>query len=137
MTPLDDRTIPPGSRRQYDLNISADEARPVPRMVNLIISEALITGAQQVHVHTGELTIRFLRADEWTEHMSVPAPVLAPLINRLRVMANLDRIEHNEKQEGTIEVQSRGLSAVLRMVVQFTETGEEEVYLHLPSAEQG
>ena len=134
--PLDGRSIPPDSRHQLDLSISAEDTRPVPLMVNLIISEALHVGSQQVHLHTGERSVSFLHADEWTEYMKVPAAMFAPVINRLRVLANLDRIEHNNRQEGTIEVKSDGVSIVIGMVVQFTAAGDEEVHLHLPDPDQ-
>jgi hypothetical protein len=66
--------------------------------------------------------------------MKVPA--LRPVINRLRAMADLDRTKGNTQQEGTVEVIAEGAPVAIRVVVQFTEAGDEEVYLHLPSSEQ-
>ena len=136
MTPHYSSSTPSGSGRQFDLNLSAEEARPVPRMVNSIVLEALNTGAQQVHLHTGTLAVRYFRTGEWIQVMKVPAAALGPLINRLRSMAGLDRTKGNTRQEGTLEVVAEGAPVAIRVVVQFTEAGDEEAYLHLPSSEQ-
>ncbi len=105
-------------------------------MVNSIVLEALNTGAQQVHLHTGTLAVRYFRTGEWIQVMKVPAAALGPLINRLRSMAGLDRTKGNTRQEGTLEVVAEGAPVAIRVVVQFTEAGDEEAYLHLPSSEQ-
>ena len=105
-------------------------------MVNLIILEALNTDAQQVHLHTGTLAVRYFRTGEWIQVMKVPAAALGPLINRLRIMAGLDRTKGNTRQEGILEVVAEGAPVAIRVVVQFTEAGDEEVYLYLPSSEQ-
>jgi len=136
MTPHDSSVTPSGSGRQFDLNLTAEEARPVPRLVNLIVLEALRSGAQQVHLHTGTLAVRFFHTGEWIQVMKVPGPALGPLINRLRVMAGLDRTRGNTRQEGGFEVVAEDAPVAIRVVVQFTNAGDEEVYLHLPSAEQ-
>ena len=134
MTPHDSSSTPSGSGHQFDLNLSAEKARPVPRLVNLIILEALKSGAQQVHLHTGTtgMAVRFFLTGEWIQVMKVPAAALGPLINRLRVMAGLDRTKGNTRQDGTVEVLTDGAPVAIRIVVQFTEAGDEEVYLHLP-----
>ena len=135
MTPHDGSSTPSGSGRQSDLNLSAWEASPVPRLVNLIVLEALGSGAQQVHLHTGTQAVRFFHTGEWIQVMKVPAAAFGPLINRLRIMAGLDRTKGNTRQEGTSEVLAEGAPVAIRIVVQFTESGDEEVYLHLPSSE--
>ena len=127
---------PSDAGRQFDLNISADDARPVPRLVNLIVREAIESGSQQAHMHTGTLAVRYFRSGEWIQVMKVPAAALGPVINRLRVMAGLDRTKGNTRQEGTFEVVAGGAPVPIRIVVQFTDAGDEEAYLHLPSYEQ-
>ena len=120
--------------RQFDLG--AEEGKPVPRLVNLIIREALGSGTSQVHMTTGALAVRFFRMGAWIEVMRLPAQVFAPVINRIRVMAGLDRTKGKTRQEGTVEVIAEGAPVPIKVVVQFTEAGDEEVYLHLPSSEQ-
>lgn len=136
MTQHHSSSTPSGSGRQFDLNLSAEEARPTPRLVNLIVLEALKSDAEQVHLHTGTLAVRYFRTGEWIQVMKVPAAAIGPLINRLRVMAGLDRTKGTTRQEGTLQVVADGAPVVIRAVVQFTEAGDEEVYLHLPSSEQ-
>jgi type IV pilus assembly protein PilB len=110
--------------------------RPVVRLVDLIVLEALRSGSQQVHIDTGTLLVRFLHTGEWHPVMKVPAAALQPVVNRLRVMAALDRTKGNTRQEGGFEVVAEDAPVAIRVVVQFTDAGDEEVYLHLPSAEQ-
>lgn len=133
MTSRDSSSIPSGSSRQFDLSLSTEDDRPVPRLVNLIVREALNNGVQEVHLDAGTTTARFFTGGEWAPFMKLPAAVLPPLINRIRVMASLDRIKGNNRQEGTIEFIVEGAAVAARVVVQFTEAGDEEVYLHLPS----
>ena len=136
MTPHDNSSTRSSSGRQFDLNLSAEQARPVPRLVNLILSEALEGGAQQVHLHAGTQAVSFFRAGEWIQVMQVPAEACGPLINRLRVMAGLDRIKGKTRQEGTAEVVAKGSPTAFRVITQFTDTGDEEVYLHLPGSDE-
>ena len=138
MTPHHDSSTPSGSGRQFDLNLRPGAATPIPRMVNLIVLEALNAGAQQIHVHlhTGTVAVRYFLTGEWIQVMEVPAAAFGPLINRLRVMAGLDRTKGNTRQEGNVEVVADGAPVAIRVVVQFTETGDEEAYIHLPSSEQ-
>ena len=136
MTPHDNSSTRSNSGRQFDLNRSAEQARPVPRLVNLILHEALESGAQQVHLHAVTLAVSFFRAGEWIQVMQVPAEACGSLINRLRVMAGLDRIKGKTRQEGTVEVVAEGTPTPFRVITQFTDAGDEEMYLHLPSYDE-
>ncbi len=120
------------SVRLFDLNLGADQARPVPRLVNLIILEALNSESHQVHLDSGTQTIKVLRSGAWTPVMKLPPTAFKPVINRIRVMAGLDRTKGKSRQEGLIAVTTNGEPHTIRVHVQFTEAGQEEVYLYLP-----
>jgi type II secretory ATPase GspE/PulE/Tfp pilus assembly ATPase PilB-like protein len=62
--------------------------------------------------------------------MRVPAPVQPPLINRLKVMANLD-IAKRPVQQGTLKVRLGG--QVFTFAIEVTRRGnDEEASLRLP-----
>jgi type II secretory ATPase GspE/PulE/Tfp pilus assembly ATPase PilB-like protein len=113
----------------HDLSVgSASEmGPPVTRLCNLIISEALLTGSDGVRVGaptTEGAQVQFHRAGAWVDVMRVPAPIQAPIVNRLKVMANLDVAKH-PTQEGSLKVRLQGEVLSLGIMVTLRGTAEE------------
>ncbi len=106
----------------------SDDA-PVVRLVGRMIREALEARASDVHVecHASRVVIRF-RVDgllrEVAEH---PAHLAAPLISRLKIMANLDIAEKRKPQDGRIELEVEARPIDIRVSVLPGSHGESVV----------
>jgi len=115
---------------------AAGVAQPaVVRLCNLMIEESLRAGGDELRVlapAAGGATIQLLRAGAWVDIMRVPAAAQVPLINRLKVMANLD-IAKQALQQGTLKVRTQG--EVLTLAIEVRLRGDaEEASLRLPPA---
>jgi len=106
-------------------------------LVNLIVLEALGSQSEQVHLDGGTGTIELLHDGAWTPVMKLPPAAFEAVINRLRVMAGLDRTKGKTRQEGVVEVTPDGAPLRIRVQVQFTDAGHEEMFLHLPTSQPG
>jgi len=120
----------------HDLDDAAgagNAQRPVVRLCNLMIQESLQAAGDQLRVlaPTAEgATVQLLRADAWIDIMRVPAAVHVPLINRLKVMANLD-IARQPLQQGVLKVRMHGEELTLGIEVRLRGDAEEAL-LQLP-----
>ena len=114
--------------------------RPVVRLCALMLSEALLGTWEEVRVRApgrDTATIQYGRAGEWLDVMRVPPAIQAPLVNRLKVMANLD-VAKRPVQEGPLKVQLRDQVFELEIVVRVAGDAEEaSVRLPAPKPVQG
>src|SRR5205807_10351280 len=64
--------------------------RPVLKLLNLILSEGILSGASQVRFASGpeKCRVEFYK-DSWLDVMTIPAVAARPLLNRVRGMATL------------------------------------------------
>ena len=100
---------------------------PVTRLCNLMLSEALLTKSSGLRVCavTGEgAAVQFHRDGTWLEAMRLPPQVQVAVINRLKVMANLDIAKH-PVQEGALKVRVQGQVLSLGITVRLHGDSEE------------
>lgn len=100
---------------------------PVVRLCSCMIAEGLRAGGDQLRVlapTADGATIQLRRADTWIDIMRVPAAVQGPLVNRLKVMANLD-IDRQPTQQGVLKVRAEGAVLTLRIEVRLRGEAEE------------
>src|SRR2546429_5023629 len=64
--------------------------RPVLKLLNLILSEGILSGASRIRFASGpeKCRVEFYK-DSWLDAMTIPAIAARPLLNRVRVMATL------------------------------------------------
>jgi type IV pilus assembly protein PilB len=82
------------------------ESAPIIRMVNLIVSQAVETGASDIHIEPGKanLVVRN-RVDGILRHsLEAPKWVQGPVISRIKVMAKMDIAERRLPQDGRIAI---------------------------------
>jgi type IV pilus assembly protein PilB len=99
---------------------------PVVRLVTRMFSDALQERASDIHVEPGHGLVRIrFRVDgllrDIAEH---PAHLSAPLLSRLKIMANLDIAEKRKPQDGRIGIQIAGRDLDVRVSVLPTGHGE-------------
>jgi len=102
---------------------------PVIRLVNLVISEAVRSGASDIHVEPAEKKLRVrYRIDGVLKEMPPPPKRLQnPVISRLKIMSDLDISERRRPQDGRFKAQMNGRSVDFRVSTLPTVFGEKVV----------
>jgi type IV pilus assembly protein PilB len=99
---------------------------PVVRLVTRMFSDALQERASDIHIEPGhgKVRIRF-RIDGLLRDMAEhPGHLAAPLLSRLKIMANLDIAEKRKPQDGRIGIKIGGRELDVRVSVLPTGHGE-------------
>ncbi len=83
---------------------------PVVRLANLIIRQAIKDKASDIHIQpdVNRVRIRFRIDGILHDTMTVPKRVQAPLISRIKVMADMDIAEKRAPQDGRISLKMSG-----------------------------
>ena len=96
-----------------------DDSAPIVRLVNLIISEAVNMRASDIHIEPFEnrVRIRYRIDGVLVERDSPPRRLLAALVSRLKIMANMDIAEKRRCQDGRIKTRANGKEFDLRVSI--------------------
>lgn len=94
------------TERQSDDLLKMADSAPVIKLVNLILLEAVTSGASDIHVEPFEsrLRVRYRIDGILYELASPPKHVEAALISRLKIMARMDISEKRLPQDGVARV---------------------------------
>jgi type IV pilus assembly protein PilB len=111
-----------------ELKSAVDEA-PVVKLVNLILSEAIVRGASDIHLEPYEKTFRIRYRVDGVLHdiMQPPIRLKAALASRLKIMAELDIAERRLPQDGRIKLKIKDRAVDLRVSTLPTLFGEKIV----------
>ena len=97
---------------QHDIDTMASDAEdaPVIRMVNLILKNALDTGASDLHIEPFEKAVRLrYRVDGVCEEQKgIPKTMQNAITSRLKIMSNLDISETRLPQDGRFRIRFQG-----------------------------
>lgn len=107
----------------------SDDGAPIIRLINALVTEAVKTGASDIHLEPYEdrLVARF-RIDGILRTILEPKRALAPLIaSRVKVMARLDIAEKRLPQDGRIALRIAGRQVDVRVSTLPTGHGERVV----------
>ncbi len=106
----------------------ANEA-PVKTFVNLILLQAIIDKASDVHFEAfeNEFRVRYRVDGVLLEKIPVPNPFVKGIVSRLKVMANMDIAEKRLPQDGRILLTIRGNFVDIRVSTLPTKYGESIV----------
>ena len=90
--------------------IESAEGAPVVRMVNVILLEALRTGASDIHLEPQEKAIRLrYRIDgSLLESPSPPKNLQGAVLSRMKLMSGMDIAERRIPQDGRIKIRALG-----------------------------
>ncbi len=103
-----------------------DEA-PIIRVTNLIISQAINDGADEIHIEpqARNLCVRYRIDGLLQEVMAPPKHIESPLIRRIKDMANMDVSEKALPQEGKIHISHDGKEYEAKVTTLPTIQGEK------------
>ncbi len=114
-----------------DLVISEAEAsqRPVVRMVDLILSEGILSRASDIHIEPeeGGVAVRYRIDGVLRQVMKIPRAAGVPLISRLKIIAALDIADRLRPQDGRARVVVNGNPIDLRVSTLPVSQGEKVV----------
>ena len=115
--------------QNLDEMLEKAEGAPVIRMVNMILVEALRTGASDIHIEPMEKTIRLrYRIDgALIERPAPPKNLQAAITSRVKIMSDLDIAERRAPQDGRFNIKALGKEVDLRVSVLPTVHGEKIV----------
>ena len=115
--------------QSLDEMLEKAEGAPVIRMVNMILVEALRTGASDIHIEPMENQIRLrYRIDgSLIERPAPPKGLQAAIISRIKIMSDLDIAERRIPQDGRFNIKALGKEVDLRVSILPTVHGEKIV----------
>ena len=115
--------------QNLDEMLEKAEGAPVIRMVNMMLVEALRTGASDIHIEPMEKTIRLrYRIDgALVERPAPPKGLQAAIISRVKIMSDLDIAERRIPQDGRFNIKALGKEVDLRVSILPTVHGEKIV----------
>ncbi len=104
---------------------SVDDA-PVIKLVNSILAEAVASRASDVHFEPGGgyMRVRFRVDGVLSETATIPKKMIAGVISRIKVMAELDIAERRVPQDGRVTLKVEGQPIDIRVVTMPSIDGE-------------
>jgi type IV pilus assembly protein PilB len=111
-----------------DLRESADDA-PVIKLVHSIIADAVQRGASDIHFDPGEreTRVRFRVDGVVADSTTVPRRMVAGVVSRIKIMAELDISESRRPQDGRMGLKVDGRQVDIRVLTMPTVNGESVV----------
>src|SRR5579885_1930230 len=115
---------------------AAGEDAPVVRLVNLILTEAVRSGASDIHIEPYEKNLRCRYRIDGVLHevQSPPKSIAAAMSSRLKIMSSLDISERRLPQDGRIKIKVLGKEIDLRVSICPVQFGEKIVMRILDSS---
>jgi type IV pilus assembly protein PilB len=112
-----------------DEMLESAEGAPVIRMVNMMLVEALRTGASDIHIEPEDKTVRLrYRIDgKLVERPGPPKNLQNAVISRIKIMSDLDIAERRVPQDGRTHIKALGKEVDLRISLLPTVHGEKIV----------
>jgi len=107
----------------------AAEAAPIIKLANALIQQAILDRASDIHCEPQQrgVRVRYRIDGVLMEAMNVPKNLQAPLISRLKIMADMNIAERRIPQDGRIEVRHQGKEFDMRVSSIPTPFGEKIV----------
>jgi type IV pilus assembly protein PilB len=118
----------------FELRESADDA-PVVKLVHAVIADAVRRGASDIHFEprASDMRVRFRVDGVVFDSTTVPRHLVAGLVSRIKIMAELDIAEKRAPQDGRIGLSVDGHYVDLRVATLPVVRGESVVMRILDS----
>lgn len=123
-------------RNSQDL-LSNEESAPIIKLVNSLFFQALQKGASDIHIESGETKgeVRLRIDGALKKHLDVDKSIINLVINRIKVISNLDISEKRVPQDGRTQLSISGKSIDVRVSILPTYHGERIVMRILSQTE--
>ena len=129
-------TLPPEDEARHRLSADLVAQAPVVRALELIIAQAVRDTASDIHIEPQEKRLRVRYRIDGILHdaMTLPLGVHAPLLSRIKVLANLNIAERRRSQDGQFSVTVGSKEVDIRAATSNTVRGEMAVLRILDKA---
>ena len=109
--------------------MSAIQDKPLVKLVDSIIADAIRMGASDIHFEMYEkrIRVRYRMDGDLQEMAPLPYKYRAAIVSRIKIMAELDISERRLPQDGRIKIKISGRTVDLRVSVLPTIFGEKVV----------
>jgi len=123
-------------RNSQDL-LSSEESAPIIKLVNSLFFQALKKGASDIHIESGERKgeVRLRIDGALKKHLDLERSITGLVINRIKVISNLDISEKRLPQDGRTQISISGKTLDVRVSVLPTYHGERVVMRILAQSE--
>ena len=123
-------------RNSQDL-LSSEDSAPIIKLVNSLFFQALQKGASDIHIESGEKKgeVRLRMDGALKKHLDLDKSIIALVINRIKVISNLDISEKRIPQDGRTQLSISGKSIDVRVSILPTYHGERVVMRILSQSE--
>jgi type IV pilus assembly protein PilB len=110
-------------------NTSDESDAPVIRLVHLIIQEAVMSRASDIHIEpfADRVRIRYRIDGVCIERDSAPRRLLGSIVSRIKIMGSIDIAEKRRPQDGRIKIHVAGKDIDLRVSILPTNHGQSVV----------
>ena len=117
--------------------LSSEESAPIIKLVNSLFFQAIKKGASDIHIemHERRGEVRFRIDGALKKHLDLEKSVTNLVINRIKVISNLDISEKRIPQDGRTQVVISGKTLDIRVSVLPTYHGERVVMRILMQSE--
>ena len=117
--------------------LSSEESAPIIKLVNSLFFQAIKKGASDIHIeiHERKGEVRFRVDGALKKHLDIEKSVANLVINRIKVISNLDISEKRIPQDGRTQVGISGKTLDVRVSVLPTYYGERVVMRILMQSE--
>ncbi len=119
-----------------DLTAISDEAAPVVKIVNKIISDACSSGVSDIHIEPFEkkVIVRYRRDGRLVEVLTLPKKMQNSLTSRIKIMSKLDIAEKQRPQDGKFQMKMANKAIDFRVSILPVVWGEKTVLRILDSS---
>ena len=109
--------------------VDATENAPIVSIVNSLLDQAVQDKASDVHIEPAEdkVRVRFRVDGVLREVITFPKSTQAPLLSRIKIMAEMDIAEKRLPQDGRIKIMKKGREIDVRVSTLPTILGEKVV----------
>jgi type II secretory ATPase GspE/PulE/Tfp pilus assembly ATPase PilB-like protein/CheY-like chemotaxis protein len=123
------------SAEEFNVTEADASQKPVVRLVDLIISEGILSRASDIHIEPeeGGVAVRYRIDGVLRQVMKIPRPAGLPLISRIKIMSSLDIADRLRPQDGRTRVAVNGQPIDLRVSTLPASLGEKVVIRILDS----
>ena len=117
-------------KSDFDVMTAQDvESEPVVRLTNLILRDAVLEGASDIHIEPGRAggTVRTRVDGVLRTYMQMPMPALNRVISRIKIIGRLDIADRLRPQDGRATIRVEGKAYDLRISTVPTREAEKTV----------
>ena len=135
MGEADVQTLPAAPPEELNISEADASQKPVVRLVDMIISEGILSRASDIHVEPeeGGVAVRYRIDGVLRQVMKIPRQAGLPLISRIKIMSSLDIADRLRPQDGRARVAVNGQPIDLRVSTLPAQLGEKVVIRILDS----